>query len=161
MFRALLAHPQEALYKRHLVYCVRVMSVVCIVSSEHLKLQALGEIKKEPMSSKQDKGYKLSPFWSLRHSSCAYSPPRHVAAYTVILIGRDSSVDIAIRYRLDCPRIESQWGRDFPHPSRPALGPTQPPVHWEPGKFPGDKVAGGWSWPPTAPFAEVKERVEL
>jgi hypothetical protein len=29
MFRALLAHPQEALYKRHLVYCMRVMSVGC------------------------------------------------------------------------------------------------------------------------------------
>jgi hypothetical protein len=29
MFRALLAHPQEALYKRHLVYCIRVMSVGC------------------------------------------------------------------------------------------------------------------------------------
>jgi hypothetical protein len=29
MFRALLAHPQEALYKLHLVYCVRVMSVGC------------------------------------------------------------------------------------------------------------------------------------
>jgi hypothetical protein len=29
MFRALLAHPQEALNKRHLVYCVRVMSVGC------------------------------------------------------------------------------------------------------------------------------------
>jgi hypothetical protein len=27
MFRALLAHPQEALHKRHLVYCVRVISV--------------------------------------------------------------------------------------------------------------------------------------
>jgi hypothetical protein len=27
MFRALLAHPQEMLHKRHLVYCVRVMSV--------------------------------------------------------------------------------------------------------------------------------------
>jgi hypothetical protein len=27
MFRALLAHPQEALNKRHLVYCVRVVSV--------------------------------------------------------------------------------------------------------------------------------------
>jgi hypothetical protein len=29
MFRALLAHPQEALHKRHLVHCVRVMSVGC------------------------------------------------------------------------------------------------------------------------------------
>jgi hypothetical protein len=29
MFRALLAHPQEALNKRHMVYCVRVMSVDC------------------------------------------------------------------------------------------------------------------------------------
>jgi hypothetical protein len=27
MFRALVAHPQEGLHKRHLVYCVRVMSV--------------------------------------------------------------------------------------------------------------------------------------
>jgi hypothetical protein len=29
MFRALLVHPQEALHKRHLVYCVCVMSVDC------------------------------------------------------------------------------------------------------------------------------------
>jgi hypothetical protein len=28
-FGALLAHPQEALHKRHLVYCVRIMSVGC------------------------------------------------------------------------------------------------------------------------------------
>jgi hypothetical protein len=27
MFRALFAHPQKTLHKRHLVYCVRVMSV--------------------------------------------------------------------------------------------------------------------------------------
>jgi hypothetical protein len=27
MFRALLAYPQEALHKRHLVYCTRIMSV--------------------------------------------------------------------------------------------------------------------------------------
>jgi hypothetical protein len=29
MFRPLLAHPQEAIHKRHLVYCVRIMSVGC------------------------------------------------------------------------------------------------------------------------------------
>jgi hypothetical protein len=29
MFRALLAHLQEAVHKRHLVYCVRILSVGC------------------------------------------------------------------------------------------------------------------------------------
>jgi hypothetical protein len=44
--------------------------------------------------------------------------------------GPDSSVGIAIGYGLDGPGIESRWGRDFPHLSRPALGATQPPVQW-------------------------------
>jgi len=39
-------------------------------------------------------------------------------------IGRDSSLSIATRYGLDGLGIESRWGWDFPHPSRPALGPT-------------------------------------
>ena len=37
-------------------------------------------------------------------------------------------VGIATRYGLDGPGIESRWRRDFPHPSRPDLGPTQPPI---------------------------------
>ena len=48
-------------------------------------------------------------------------------------VGRDSSVDIATGYGLDGLEIESRWGRDFPHLSRPALGPNQPPVQWVPG----------------------------
>jgi hypothetical protein len=56
---------------------------------------------------------------------------------------RDSSVGIATRYGLDGPGIESRWGRDFLHLSRPSLGPTQPPIQWY-RVFPGDTAGGAW-----------------
>jgi hypothetical protein len=59
-------------------------------------------------------------------------------------MGRDSVVGIATRYGLDGPGIESQWGRDFPHPSRPVLGPTHLPVKWVPVLFPAGKAARAW-----------------
>ena len=58
------------------------------------------------------------------------------SAVTLISIGltliyeTHSSVGIATGYGLDGPGIESLWERDFPHLSRPTLGPTQPPVQW-------------------------------
>jgi hypothetical protein len=53
--------------------------------------------------------------------------------YDVALKQSDSVVGIATGYGLDGPGIESRWGRNFPHLSRPALGPNQPPVQWVPG----------------------------
>jgi hypothetical protein len=81
--------------------------------------------------------------------------PPCIISVSSILVG------IATRYGLEGPGIESRWGRDFPHPSRPALGSTQPPVKWVPVLFAGGKAAGAWRWPPTPSSAEVKERLEL
>jgi len=47
-----------------------------------------------------------------------------------MLGGPGSIVGIATGYRLDSLGIKSQWGGDFLHLSRPALGPTQPPAQW-------------------------------
>jgi hypothetical protein len=57
---------------------------------------------------------------------------------------RDSVVGVVTYYALDGPGIESRWGRDFPHPSRPTLGPNHPPIQWVPNLFPGVKAAGAW-----------------
>ena len=56
--------------------------------------------------------------------------------------GRDTSVGIATRYRLDGPGIESRWWRDFPHPSRPAPGVHPASCTMGTGSFPGVKRPG-------------------
>jgi len=77
------------------------------------------------------------------------------------LWGQDSSVSIVTPCGLDSSGIECRWGQDFPHPSRLALGPTQPPIEWVPVLFPRGKQLGcGIDHPPLS-SAEVKERVEL
>jgi hypothetical protein len=48
-------------------------------------------------------------------------------------VGRASVVGITARYGLDSLGIESRWGRNFPHPSSPSLGLTQPPIQWVSG----------------------------
>jgi hypothetical protein len=73
------------------------------------------------------------------------------------LAGRDS---VATRYGLDRPGIESRWGRDFPHPSRSALGSTHPRIQWAPCLPAVKRPERGVNHPLTS-SAEVKERVEL
>jgi hypothetical protein len=50
------------------------------------------------------------------------------SATEIDVVFSPTDTTLATGYGLDGPGIESRWGRDFPHLSRPALGPTQPPV---------------------------------
>ena len=64
-------------------------------------------------------------------------------------------------YGLNDPVIESWWRRNIPHPSRPALGPTRPPIERVPGLSLGKVRPGrGVDHPPPS-SVEVKEGVEL
>jgi hypothetical protein len=66
-----------------------------------------------------------------------WGPPSLFSGYRRPSEGWDSVICTATLYGL----IESRWGWDFPHPSRPALGPTQTPVNGY-RVFPGFKAAG-------------------
>jgi len=73
------------------------------------------------------------------------------------MVGRDSSVDKATAYGLDGPGIESRWGRDFPHLSRPLSL-----LYNGYRVFPGVKVRPGRDADPSPPSSTaVKNRVEL
>ena len=79
---------------------------------------------------------------------------RHLLEYGTVIhfrftvhscgVFRGSSVGIATRQGLYHSGINFRWGRDCPHPSRPAVGPTPSPVQWVLGLY-----ARGWRWPPT------------
>jgi hypothetical protein len=45
---------------------------------------------------------------------------------------RDGVVGIVTRHGLEGPVTKSRWGRYFPHQSRRALSPTQPPAQLVP-----------------------------
>jgi len=69
--------------------------------------------------------------------STANLPSIQLHTLYIIVGGPGNVVGIVTAYGLDGPGIESRWGRDFPHLSRPALRPIQPPLQWVPGLLRG------------------------
>ena len=79
----------------------------------------------------------------------------------LFIVDRYSSVGIATRYGLDGPGIDCRWGRDFPHPFRPALESHPASCAMGTGSFPGVKRPGRGVDHPSPSNDEVKERIEL
>jgi len=67
----------------------------------------------------------------------------------------------AVPQGLDGLGINSRWGSDFPHPSRPALGPTQLPLKCVPGLSQGVKRLVIDVDHPSTFNTEIEEWVEL
>jgi hypothetical protein len=78
----------------------------------------------------------------------------------IIACGPGSSVGIATDYGMDGPG-SNPGGDEIFRPSRPALGPTQPPVKWVQGLSWGLRAAGACCWPLTPLKCCGRGRVEL
>jgi hypothetical protein len=94
----------------------------------------------EQTSIRLKKGHQTSIRLKKGHQTTKKTFGKH----TCFNMGRDSSVSVVTDYGLDGPGIESRWGLDIPYLSRPALGPTQPPIQWLMCLMPGGKAAGLW-----------------
>ena len=89
---------------------------------------------------------------------------KYFSGSLVLGSGPGSSVGIATGYELDSPGIESRWGRDFSHLSRPALRITQPACTMGTGSFSGDKSGRGVTLTPhpfLAPWSRKSRGIPL
>ena len=81
---------------------------------------------------------------------------------TLHTLGRDSSVDIATRYGLDGPGIESRWWARFSAPVQTGPGAHLASCTMATGSFPGGKERPGRDADPSPRSSAVgHERVEL
>jgi len=97
----------------------------------------------------------------LGSSLLLYTLKKNFYTFRTNINGRDSSVGVAPRYRLDGPGIESRWRARFSAPVHTGSVAHPASCTMGTGSFPGVKQPGRVVGHPPLSSAEVKERVEL
>ena len=142
---------------QELIWCLMVLAVLVIVGSGNILVSQFQTLIMTTMTTQQTVMTALFEMCKTSHARNGTShvcpnyqswncivlmcpintsrllKPNKYSMLYLVRVGWDSVVSIATRYELDGPGIESRWGWDFQHPSRLALGPTQPLVQWVPG----------------------------
>jgi hypothetical protein len=107
--------------------CHKIKVSVCHFATAHRRLALKCDVLSSSTTKERQKHHNGFPTF-IKYGSI-YLRRSHYIPWLWVAIAQSV---YRLRYGVNGPGIQSQWGRDFPHPSRMVLGSTQTLIQWVP-----------------------------